>query len=393
MATAPGSAGRILIVAGEPSGDRHGARLARALKARPEFQAVTLEGVAGPLMREAGVHALVPMEQLAVVGIVEVLAHLPAILSARRALEAKLADGGTRLLIPIDYPGFNLPLSASAHRLHVPVLYYIAPQVWAWGRNRLAQMAHSVDHLAAVLPFEEPLYRDAGIPTTYVGHPLVEALDPEVPRDAFLDALGWPKGTAFAALLPGSRDGEIARLAGPMLAFAAGLARARPGARAVVAAASLAQARLLEARVHAMPGLDGVVRVAVDRTRETLAYARAAVVASGTATLECAALGTPLVAVYRLATPTYWLARRLVKLERFALCNIVAGEDVAPELLQGAVTPARILGAFLPLWDDGAERTQALGRVRRVRGKLGGPGASARTAELAAGLLAARAAS
>jgi lipid-A-disaccharide synthase len=379
--------GRVLLVAGEPSGDRHGAAHARALRARPELEGVALEGVAGPLMREAGVTALVPMEQLAVVGIVEVLAHLPAILAARRALDARLADGATRLLVPIDYPGFNLPLAAAAHRRGVPVLYYIAPQVWAWGKDRLPKMARTVDRLAAVFPFEEPLYANAGIPTTYVGHPLMESLDPPGTRNAFLEQLGWREDARWLALLPGSRDGELARLADPLLGAAQLLLAARPEARIVVAAASPAHRERLEAR-RRVRGLDGErVRVVEGRTREALAFARAAVVASGTATLECAALGTPLVAVYRLSAPTYWLARRLVKLERFALCNIVAGEDVAPELLQSEVTPARILDALLPLWDDGAARALALARAGRVRGKLGAPGASARTAALAAGML------
>jgi len=387
---APVAGARILMVAGEPSGDRHGAALAAELLRHPALTGVMLEGVAGPLMRAAGVRALVPMEELAVVGVVEVLAHLPALLAARRALDRRLADGATRLFLPIDFPGFNLPLCAAAHKKGVPVLYYIAPQVWAWGKDRLPKMAQTVDHLAAVFPFEEPLYRAAGVPVTYVGHPLVESLDPALSRAAFLAELGWPADTSFAALLPGSRDGELARLAGPLLEFAVALAGARPGARAVLAAASEAQARALAARVQALPaarGLGDRLKVVVDRTRETLAFARAAVVASGTATLECAALGTPLVAVYRLATPTYWLARRLVRLERFALCNIIAGEDVAPELLQDEVVPPRILQAFLPLWDDGAPRALALERAGRVRAKLGDPGASARTAELAAALV------
>jgi lipid-A-disaccharide synthase len=388
---APVPGARILLVAGEPSGDRHGAALATELLRHPDLQGVVLEGVAGPLMRSAGVRALVPMEELAVVGVVEVLSHLPALLAARRALDRCLKDGKTRLFLPIDFPGFNLPLCAAAHRQGVPVLYYIAPQVWAWGKDRLPRMAQTVDHLAAVFPFEEPLYRAAGVPVTYVGHPLVESLDPGLTRAAFLAELGWPADAPFAALLPGSRDGELARLAGPLLEFAAALAGARTGARAVVAAASEAQAEALRARLSALPATSALgdgLKVVVNRTREALAYARAAVVASGTATLECAALGTPLVAVYRLARPTYWLARRLVRLERFALCNIVAGEDVAPELLQEEVVPARILSAFLPLWDDGAPRSLALERAGRVRAKLGASGASVRTADLAAKLVA-----
>jgi lipid-A-disaccharide synthase len=176
-------------------------------------------------------------------------------------------------------------------------------------------------------------------------------------------------------------------MAKPLLGAARALVEARPGARIVVAAASPAHRARLEARRIAEGLPDALVRVVEGRTREALAFARAAVVASGTATLECAALGTPLVAVYRLAPVTHFLARRLVRLERFALCNIVLGEDVAPELLQGEVVPAGILAALLPLWDDGPARALALERAARVRGKLGTPGASARTAALAAEML------
>jgi lipid-A-disaccharide synthase len=241
--------------------------------------------------------------------------------------------------------------------------------------------------MAAVLPFEEALYRDAGIATTHVGHPLVESLDPPVARAAFLAELGWPGDQEFLALLPGSRDGEVARLAPPLLGAACALFEQRPGARAVVGAASPEHRARLERAVATLPCAAGSIAVVLDRTRETLAYARAAVVASGTATLECAALGTPLVAVYRLAASTHWLARRLVRLDRFALANIVAGEDVAPELLQDRVTPAHIVAALLPLWDEGPARTEALTRVGRVRALLGEPGASAKVAAIASRLV------
>jgi lipid-A-disaccharide synthase len=381
---------RIVLVAGEPSGDRHGARLARALQAHPALAGFALAGVAGPAMRAAGVEPLARMEDVSVVGFAEILGRLPTLLSVRGRIERALAEPATALFLPIDFPGMNLPLCRVAHDRGVPVLYYIAPQVWAWGRGRLAALARDVDRLAVILPFEEAYFRAAGVAATAVGHPLVEALAPEGTRAEFLAGLGRrDDDTPWLALLPGSRDQEVARLGPPLLDALAALRRARPGARGIVAAASAAHARRLAAAVPS--GLAGAVDVVEGRTRETLAWARAAVVASGTATLECAALGTPLVIVYRMAALSHRIARRVVKLERFGLANIVAGEEVAPELLQEQVTPENIVRALLPLWDEGPARAAALARVATVRGRLGGPGASARTAALAAELLGATA--
>jgi lipid-A-disaccharide synthase len=377
---------RVVLVAGEPSGDRHGARLAAALRAHPAFADVELAGIAGPAMRAAGVVPLVRMEDVAVVGFAEVLGHLPALLAARRAIARALADPATRLFLPIDYPGFNLPLCRTARRRGVPVLYYIAPQAWAWGKGRVAQLARDVDRLAVILPFEEEFFRAAGVRAVHVGHPLVEALAPERPRADFLAGLGWPADARFVALLPGSRDQEVERLGPPLVAAFAALRRRRPDARAVIAAASAAHAARLARFVPA--DLAGALEVVDDGTRETLAYARCAAVASGTATLECGALGTPLVVVYRMAGLSYRIARRVVTLPRFGLVNIVAGEDVAPELLQDEVTGERVAAALLPLWDDGPARDAALARTARVRARLGEPGASVRVAELAVALAA-----
>lgn len=380
--------GRIVLVAGEPSGDRHGALLATALKAQPALAGLELEGIAGPAMRAAGVRALARMEDVAVVGFAEILGHLPALLHARRAVDAALAAAGTHLFLPIDFPGFNLPLAARAHGRGVPVLQYVAPQVWAWGRGRLAALRRDVDRLAVILPFEEAFFREHGVAATFVGHPLLDGLEPPRDRATFARSCDLDPEAPWLALLPGSRNQEVEHLAGPLLGTFAALRRARPTARAVVAAASAAHRHRLAAAVPAAER--PFVRVVEEGTREALAYARAAVVASGTATLECAALGTPLVVVYRMAAISHVIARRVVRLPRFGLVNIVAGEDVAPELLQSAVTPARILAALLPQWDDGAPRAQALARVRRVRGLLGTPGASTRVAGLAAGLVAGR---
>jgi lipid-A-disaccharide synthase len=389
LAAAMNGPGRIVMVAGEPSGDRHGALLARALKATPGLAGLALEGIAGPAMRAAGVRPLARMEDVAVVGFAEVLGHLPALLAARRAIDAALAAPGARLFLPIDFPGFNLPLAKRARRHGVPVLQYVAPQVWAWGRGRLAALRRDVDRLAVILPFEEAWFREHGVAATFVGHPLLDGLEPERDRARFARETDLDAAAPWLALLPGSRDQEVARHAGPLLGAFAALRRERPEARAIVAAASPAHRARLEAAVPA--GERPYVRVVEDGTREALAFARAALVASGTATLECGALGTPLVVLYRMATVSHAIARRVVKLQRFGLVNIVAGEDVAPELLQAEVTPERILAALLPLWDDGAPRAAAQARLGRVRGLLGTPGASARVAALAAALVTERA--
>jgi len=377
--------GRIVLVAGEPSGDRHGALLARALHAHPALGSFALEGIAGPAMRAAGVRALARMEDVAVVGFAEVLGHLGALLAARRAIVRALDAPGTRLLLTIDFPGFNLPLAKHAHSRGVPTLQYVAPQAWAWGAGRVKALARDVDRLAVILPFEEAWFGTRGVAATFVGHPLLDALDPERDRATIARAWDLDPAAPWLALLPGSRDQEVARLTGPLLGAFAALRARDPSARAVVAAASPAHRARLETLVP--PAERPYVRVVEGATREALAYARAAVVASGTATLECGALGTPLVVVYRMNALSHVIARRAVKLDRFGLVNIVAGEDVAPALLLEAVTPAGVLGALEPLWREGPARAAALAGTARIRAKLGTPGASARVAALAAELV------
>jgi lipid-A-disaccharide synthase len=367
---------RVLLLAGEPSGDRHAARLVRALAERGPCDAF---GLAGPEMRAAGVRPLVEMEAVAVMGLTEVLKHLGPLLAARRRLTAALAPPPD-LVVPVDFPGFNLPFARRARRAGVPVLYYVSPQIWAWGRGRLAAIARSVDHMAVVFPFEAPLYEAAGVPVTYVGHPLVEELDVDLDGAALRAQAGLDAADPYLALLPGSRAQEVERLFPPMLDAYRRLRRRQPGLAAVAAAASPALAGRLRALGAAgEPGL-GVV---VGHTHAVAAHARAALVASGTATLETAALGTPLVIVYRLSWLSWMLASRLVRLRRIGLANIVAGEEVAPELLQGRATGAEMARVAGPLVDDGPARAHALARLATVRERLGEPGASARVAELA----------
>lgn len=371
--SAPGArrAKRLLVVAGEPSGDHHAARLVRALASRGEWD---VRGVAGPRMRDAGVRAIVPQEELAVIGFSGILAKLPALLGARAKLLEACASFRPDAAVLVDYPGFNLRLGPQLRSRGVPVFYYIAPQVWAWHPERAAQMAAWVNRLAVVFPFEEPLFREAGVPTTFVGHPLLEDLAPEVDAETLRRELGAPPGARLVGLLPGSRAGEIAHHARALVEAGVRLRERHPDVFPVVALAEGASLRGVPA------ALSGAVASVRGRTRAVQAHAACCAVASGTATLETALFGTPLVVVYRVGWLNWQIAKRLVTLTHIGLPNIVAGAEVAPELLQDALTPAAVadtLGGWLADPAALATRREALAGLR---GKLGGPGAAVRAA-------------
>jgi lipid-A-disaccharide synthase len=315
---------------------------------------------------------------LAVVGFSGVLARLPRIWSMYRRLLAEARSFRPQAAVLVDAPGFNLRLGPALKRLGIPIFYYIAPQVWAWDAGRAAAMARWVDRLAVILPFEEAIFRAAGVETRFVGHPLLEEVSPEVAQDVFRRELGVAPGVAVIGLLPGSRAQEVARILPVMTAAVAGL-RAGPAAvpggfAAVVAAApGLPRTAYGAARAAGLHVVDG-------RTHAVQAHADACVVASGTATLETALLGTPHVIVYRTGRLNYGIARRLVRLRRIGLPNIIAGEDVVPELVQDECVPEAIAGR-LARWlaDPGAAR-RVRERLATVRTRLGAPGASRRAA-------------
>ena len=364
---------RVLIVAGEPSGDAHAARLVQALAARGPSQ---VRGVAGPALRAAGVAPVVPMESLAVMGFAEIVARLPHLLAARGRLLAEYARFQPHAVVLVDYPGFNLRIGPQLKRRGARVFYYIAPQVWAWHAERAAEMARWVDRLAVVFPFEEPIFRAAGVTTEFVGHPLLDALAPEVDAATLRGELGLAPGQPLLGLLPGSRAQEVRHLLDPMCRAAALLRRDRPALAAVVAAAPGVPEPLWA------PAARHGVRVVLGRTHAIQAHATACAVASGTATLETALFGTPLTVVYRVGRINYAIARRVVKLTHIGLPNIVAGGEVAPELVQGALTPERLAASLAPCLDDPRARATRSASLAVVRERLGGPGASRRAADL-----------
>ncbi|MEX2610581.1 MAG: lipid-A-disaccharide synthase [Gemmatimonadota bacterium] len=355
---------RILLSAGEASGDLHGASLARALRRR--WPDADLYGLGGPRMADEGVRLMAGLDKLAVMGFTEVLAHLPYFIGLFSRMRAELDARPPDLVVPIDYPGFNLRLARAAHGRGVPVLYYIAPQVWAWHRSRMRQLAEHTDRLAVILPFEEELFRAAGADAVFVGHPLLDNR-PAVPdRAAFAAATGIRPEQPVLALFPGSRAQEVRRHFGVFAEAAELVRRHRPDVQPVVA-----RPAGLDERLYA--------GAALPRTADAdalLAHADAALVKSGTGTLQAALAGTPLVVAYRTSPLTFALARRLVRVPHVGLVNLVAGERAAPEFLQDRATPAALAAALLPLLDRHApERDRAVAALARVRAALDPGGA------------------
>jgi lipid-A-disaccharide synthase len=375
-ASACSGAPTIFISAGEPSGDLHGAHLVRALRKRwPEARFL---GLGGARMAAEGVELLADVSELAVMGFTEVLGRLPFFLKLRRRVLEAIERERVDLLIPIDYPGFNLRLAKAVRPRGVRVLYYIAPQVWAWHASRARDMARDTDHVAVILPFEADFLQRAGARASYVGHPLLDVAPPAATREAWDAAHGLDPARPVLGLFPGSRPQEIHRHLDLFVETAGRIVARRPEAQPVIA-----RGPELPREAYA-----GVPYPLVESGQELLRHADAALVKSGTTTLEAALAGTPLVVAYRMSPLSYQIARRLVKVQHIALANLVAEERVAPEFVQDAATPEALAAALLPLLDaHSAERRRMLEGWERVQDALGAPGAAARVTEIAAELL------
>jgi lipid-A-disaccharide synthase len=357
---------RIFFSAGETSGDMHGAELVRVV--RTLDPSVACEGIGGPLMQQAGMTLRYNLAERGIMGFTEVVRSFGFI----RRLFLDTVDEFRRdppdALVLIDYPGFNIRLAQKAKALGIKVYYYISPQVWAWKKKRIHTLARVVDKMIVILPFERALYEEVGVDCVYVGHPL---LDYAAAHEASQPIAGDP----VIGLLPGSREQEIARLLPTMLGVAAGIRDAYPNARFVTPCVDAARAQQVRQAAADFP-----LEVVVGRMYDVLGSARFCMVASGTATLETAIFGVPMVILYRISPASYWLAKRLVTIEHIGLVNIMAEQRVVPEFIQGEATPENILPVALELIGDTPGRVKMHEDLQRVRRLLGGPGASERAA-------------
>ena len=375
---------RILLVAGEASGDMHAADLVRALRQhRPDLEVF---GIGGPYLRREGMRVLTEAEDVATVGVVEGVSRLRVLLRAYRALVQAMRDDPPDLCILVDFPEFNLRLARAAKRAGVPVFYYIGPQVWAWRRGRVRTIGRRVDGLALVFPFEPALYEQTVPRACFVGHPLIDRVHVAREREATLAELDLDPAKRTILLLPGSRPKEIEYLL-PVFLEAAGR-MARPDRQFVLALAPTVKRAAVAAAVAAA----GVsVRVTEGSTYDLMAAADLALVSSGTATLECALLVCPMVIAYKLSPVTAVVARLLVRgVTHIGMPNIVAGREIVPELVQGEVTPERVAREAEAILADPARRTRMIEDLRTVRARLGEPGAAERAAEMAVALIGSR---
>ena len=379
----PDDTGRqIMIVAGEASGDLHGAHLVQAM--RELEPGLRFCGLGGRELKAAGVEILYDAARLAVVGLTEVISHLGDLLAARRILLKRMRERQPALLILIDFPDFNLLLAARAKKLGIPVFYYISPQVWAWRSGRVRKIGRLADRIGVILPFEQEFYHRRGVQVDFVGHPLMDSVHATMSRDEFLAGRSIDPDKVVVGLLPGSRKKEIISLLPPFLA-AARLLTERSGQNFVflLPRASTISPELLEENGvgRYRDSLD--LRVIDEKRYDLMAACDAVVVASGTVTLELAILGVPTVVTYRFSPRTYHLGRLLIKLQWFSLVNLIAGRTVIPELLQAQVTPDNIARELRVLLEDREARATMLRGLAEVREKLGGPGASRRAARIA----------
>jgi lipid-A-disaccharide synthase len=367
---------RLLVSCGEASGDLYAAELVRHLRQRGREVAVF--GLGGDRLRAEGGSLVAHVRDLAVVGLLEVVKHLPRIRGVFRALLERADAERPDLAVLIDYPDFNLRLARALKQRDIPVVYYVSPQVWAWRRGRIRDIRATVDRMIVIFPFEEPLYREAGVPVTFVGHPLVDVVRPAADPGAFLASQGLDPTRPVLALLPGSRPSEVAHNVPPIAAALPIILGRRPDVQPAVAVA---------------PGLPGVALEPLRAAGATLVdgqahalvgAARAGVVASGTATVEAALLGLPMVVVYRLSALTYALGKPFVRVPHYAMANLIAGRAVVRELIQGGFRPEAVAEEALALLEDGPHRDAVLSGLAEARARLGPGGASARAAEAVA---------
>ncbi|MBW2645230.1 MAG: lipid-A-disaccharide synthase [Deltaproteobacteria bacterium] len=368
---------RIMIIAGEASGDMHGANLVKAIQGKEP--AIAFFGVGGTALKETGVTIRVKSEELSVVGLSEVFSKIGKILKALSLLKKDLKTLRPDLLILIDFPDFNLRLAAAAKKLNIPVMYYISPQVWAWRTGRVKKIRRLVNEMVVILPFEVDFYKEHDIPVTFVGHPLLDNISP----DDFNNTLN-KEGLPIIGLLPGSRSEEVARLLPVMIEAAEIISEEVRGIKFIIPVAPSLDKDKVEAMVA---GCKAGISIVQGNAYEVLKSAALVISASGTATLEATIFGTPMIIVYKVSPFSYWLGTKLIQVKYAGLANLIAGKEVVPELIQDKASPENIADHALRLLRNKKARAAMQQQLNAIRKELGSPGASDMAAKVALRML------
>ena len=365
-------------MAGEASADLHGSNLVNAMKNLDP--GIVFWGIGGDKMRQAGVETFITSSDMAVVGLTEVLYKLQTIVKAAGKLKSVIKKRRPDLLILIDYPDFNIHIAKTAKHFQVPVLYYISPQVWAWRQGRIKKISRRIDRMAVILPFEKSFYRQKGVEVDYVGHPLMDACPQKVDKETIRAHLELDKEHLVVGLLPGSRKEEIKKLLPVMIKSAEIMSRRHQNIRYLLPIAPTIDPEFVQPFIN-----NSSVKIKVIREDiyEPLSVCDAAIVASGTATLEMAVMGVPMVIIYRMSPLSYWAGRMIIKLSYIGLANHGKKAGVVPELIQGEVTPVRLAHETLNILENKDIQKEMKKKLENIKKKLGMGGASERTAEIA----------
>jgi lipid-A-disaccharide synthase len=381
MASTPDNKKNIMIIAGEASGDHHGARLVKAMEM--EKNNLVFCGIGGESMKKAGVKILVDAAELSVVGITEVFAKLPTVFKALSLAKRLLKSLNPDLLILIDYPDFNLRVAAAAKKMRIPVLYYISPQIWAWRQGRVKKIGKIIDHMAVILPFEEIFYTEHDIPVTFVGHPLLDSFSDS--SRTFCEV--GKSGQQIIGLLPGSRNSEISKLLPVMLESAVLLQEKFSDIKFILSIAPTVNKQYVE---EATEKFRSIINLELDAgpVVNVLEQSRLVITASGTVTLEAAIAGIPMVIVYKVSLLSFMLGKLMIKVKNIGLVNLIAGKTLVPELIQKEASPQNIAATAGRMFNDPILMEDIRNELLKTKNILGGPGASLQVANIALNMLA-----
>ena len=365
-----------MIIAGETSGDQHGAKLVKAMQKRSKE--LVFFGIGGQALKEAGTDILIDAREISVVGLTEVFSKIPNILRSLRIVKKTFSTMRPNLLILIDFPDFNLHVAATAKKMGIPILYYISPQIWAWRLGRVKKIDKLVDHMAVILPFEEDFYRKQKIPVTFVGHPLLENSLPT--KEMIGDK--WRDDIPVIGLLPGSRNGEIERHLPVMIDAARILFKKIETIKFIISLSPDVEEKHLKEIVKKHKG-EAEFEIAAGNVRKIFQRSKVVVAASGTVTLESAISGTPMVIIYKVSPVSFWLGKAMIRVKNIGMVNLIAGKEIVPELIQEEASSKRIADMVFKMLNDPSGLKQLSHELMAIRDKLGGPGASGRVADIA----------